>query len=412
VTPTRVLEVELSGPVADVACPDHGTARVLARLHGTPLGFVELPVSGGVLRADEVTAAVARELPVAAHLAADGVTGPLDAAPPGGWPCTAVGPHPVPGSVSVVVCTRDRAESLRVALTSVLAAARPADEVVVVDNAPRTDDTRRVVDELADSRVRYLLEPRPGLSVARNAGARAARGELLAFTDDDVVVDAGWVEGLLRGVSRAPRVGCVTGLVPSAELDTAPQHFFDRKVHWSSTTTPRLYDLDAHRADSALYPYAVGMVGTGANFAVLRSCYDQLGGFDEALGAGAPTRGGEDLDWFVRTLTGGWTIAYEPAAVVWHRHRRDLESLSDQLYGYGTGLTAFLVKHALTRAGFAHMTRSAVRGLRYTRDQQSASVDAGIDPALLRRERVGMLQGPLLYARARRRLRRTGQALR
>ncbi|MFN2538350.1 MAG: glycosyltransferase family 2 protein, partial [Mycobacteriales bacterium] len=278
---------------------------------------------------------------------------------------------------------------------------------VVVDNAPRTEATRRVVEELADSRVRYLRETRPGLSVARNTGTRAAQGGVIAFTDDDVVVDAGWLTGLVRGFTRTSHVGCVTGLVPSAELETAPQQFFDAKVHLSSSTTPRLFDLLDNRDASALYPYASGRVGTGANFAISRTAYDELGGCDEALGAGALTRGGEDLDWFVRTLTAGWTIAYEPSAVVWHRHRRDLASLSDQLYGYGTGLTAYLLKHALTARGFRQITSSALRGLRYSRGTNAASLDAGIDPALLRRERIGMLHGPLLYLRARRRAAQT-----
>ncbi len=398
--PTKVLEVELSDPGGDLDCPDHALAKVLVRLHGIPLGLADVaPVDGKVPGAAVLEAAGG--LGLAAHLEADGISTPQDAGHD--WACQAAGPQPRPATLSVVICTRDRAESLRLALGSVLAAAGPDADIVVVDNAPRTDATRTVVDELADPRVRYLLESRPGLSVARNTGARAATGEVIAFTDDDVVVDPRWLEGLLRGFTRSSRVGCVTGLVPSAELETAPQHFFDAKVHWSSSTTPRLYDLTTHRDDSALYPYASGMVGTGANFAVSRAAYDDLGGFDEALGAGALTRGGEDLDWWVRTLNAGWTIAYEPAAVVWHRHRRDLASLSDQLYGYGSGLTAYLLKHALTARGFRHMSRSALRGLRYSRSRQQQSVDAGIDPALLKRERVGMLHGPVLYLRARRR---------
>lgn len=400
--PTKVLEVELSAPPVDHACPDHAAARVLVRLHGTPLGFLDLPVSAGVLSAGTVEQAAADQLDLTAHLAADGIPEPRS--PGTDWACLRPGPYPLPESVSVVLCTRDRDESLRLALGSVLAAAGDDVDVVVVDNAPRTDATRSVVDELADARVRYLLEPRPGLSVARNTGARAARGAVIAFTDDDVVVDSQWLTALLRGFTRAPRVGGVTGLVPSAELETAPQHFFDAKVHWSSSTTPRLYDLAAHRGESALYPYASGVIGTGANFAVSRAVYDELGGFDEALGAGALTRGGEDLDWFVRTLNAGWSLAYEPAAVVWHRHRRDLASLSDQLYGYGTGLTAYLLKHALTGAGFRHMARSAVSGVRYSRGRHGESLASGIDPALLRRERVGMLHGPVLYLRARRRV--------
>ncbi len=206
-------------------------------------------------------------------------------------------------------------------------------------------------------------------------------------------------------MSRAPRVGCVTGLVPSGELDTEAQHFFDRKLDWSGTCAPRLYDL-ASTGEGPLYPYSAGIFGTGANFAVTREAYVALGGFDEALGAGALTRGGEDLDWFLRTLQAGFVLAYEPAAIVWHRHRRDLDSLAEQLYGYGTGFTAYLVKHALTRRGFTDLTRRAVRGAALMRRANTVSQDAGIDPALLRRERIGMLHGPVLYARARWRSRR------
>jgi GT2 family glycosyltransferase len=406
VTPTRVLEVELSAPLADVAVPEHRAARVLVRLHGTPLGLLDLPVTAGVLRAEDLATAVDRDLSLAAHLDGDGVASPAAPPPADGWPCRAPGPHPLPGSLAVVLCTRDRPESLRTALTSVLAALGPGDEVVVVDNAPRTDATRRVVQELDDARVVYLLEPRPGLSGARNAGTRATRAEVVAFTDDDVVVDRGWPAGLLRGFTRAPRVGCVTGLVPSAELDTAAQHLFDRKVQWSSSCAPRLFDLDAHRGPGALWPYQIGVAGTGASFALRREAFDDLGGFDEALGAGALTRGGEDLDWFARTVLAGWTLAYEPSALVWHRHRRELDALADQLYGYGTGLTAYLTKHALTGRGLRVLAGGVLRGGRPS--PPGAAVDPGLDRALLRRQRLGLLHGPVLYLRARRRRRRTG----
>lgn len=397
--PTLVTEAELSAPLVDVPT-DHPVARVLVRLHGVPVGFVELEVTGGVLRAEQVAEA-AQSLDVAAHLDVDGIASPT--AEGGPWACRAPGPVPSPASVSVVLCTRDREESLRTALGSVLLAADEDTQVVVVDNAPRTGATRAVVEDLADPRLLYVLEPRPGLSVARNTGVAAATGEVVAFTDDDVVVDAGWLQGLVRGFTRAPGVGCVTGLVPSAELDTDAQHFFDRKVHWSSNCEARLYDLST--ADGPLYPYSAGLFGTGANFAVSRAAFQALGGFDEALGAGAATRGGEDLDWFLRTLTGGFALAYEPSAVVWHRHRRDLEALRDQLYGYGTGLTAYLTKQALTRRGFVEIAKRLVKGAALIERANRQSVDAGIDRALLRRELVGMLHGPVLYARARRAVR-------
>lgn len=397
-TPTLVHEVDLSSSFPDVPT-DLTAARVLVRLHGTPLGFVEVPITGGVLSARLVRERAEAELPVAEHLASDGA---------GASACREPGPWPVLGPIGVVLCTRDREDLLRVALTSVLAACDVVgdrlSEVVVVDNAPRTPATRAVVQELNDPRIHYVLESRPGLSIARNTGARASTGTIVAFTDDDVIVDSDWLDGLLRGFSRARRIGCVTGLVPTAELDTEAQHFFDRKVRWSSTCQPHLFDLTT--TEGVLYPYSAGIFGTGANFAVTREAYDALVGFDEALGAGAPTRGGEDLDWFVRTLTAGYRIAYEPSAIVWHRHRRDLESLADQLYGYGTGFTAYLLKQALSVRGFLAVARRILKGLALMSRANAESLDAGIDPALLKRERIGMLHGPFLYAKARWSLRR------
>jgi hypothetical protein len=68
----------------------------------------------------------------------------------------------------------------------------------------------------------------------------------------------------------------------------------------------------ARNSAAVLYPYSAGIFGTGANFVVSRAAFEALGGFDEVLGAGALTRGGEDLDWFVRTLHQGFALAYEP----------------------------------------------------------------------------------------------------
>lgn len=401
--PTLVHQVELSEPLTDARSKDHQAVRVLVRLHGMPVGFVNLGLDEGVLSAAALQRGIDNQLDVTSHLARDGIRTTADAGTV--WACHAGGPHPVPSPVSVVLCTRDREDQLRTALTSVIAALGPDDEVVVVDNAPKTGATRKVVDGFADPRLRYVLEPRPGLSIARNTGARAANGDFLAFTDDDVVVDAGWLSGLARGFTRAPNVGCVTGLVPSAELDTDAQHFFDRKVSWSSSTTARLFDLEDHRDAGPLYPYSAGVFGTGANFAVSRKALEAIGSFDEALGAGALTKGGEDLDWFVRTLQHGYAVAYEPGAIVWHRHRRDLEALTEQLYGYGTGLTAFLVKHLMTRHGFPEISRRFFTGTRMMGSSHTEFTALGIDRAVLRRELVGMVHGPLLYARARWRLR-------
>ncbi len=129
------------------------------------------------------------------------------------------------------------------------------------------------------------------------------------------------------------------------------------------------------------------------------------------LGAGTPTRGGEDLDAFVQTLVHGGAIAVEPSAVVWHHHRSTHADLAQQMYGYGTGLTAFYAKLLLdpaTRAGVLRAVPAGVVRLVGTvaairRRNSSAGPAATGNPAagLVRRELSGMLAGPALYLRAR-----------
>jgi hypothetical protein len=110
-----------------------------------------------------------------------------------------------------------------------------------------------------------------------------------------------------------------------------------------------------------LFPFAVGHYGTGANFAVGRDVAIALGGFDEALGAGSPTGGGEDLDMFFRVLDAGGQLVYDPAAVVWHRHRADGDGLAAQSRTYGTGLGAWIAKIACDRRTGPNAVATALR---------------------------------------------------
>ena len=415
-TTTWCGELELSAPpeVRGVL-PFAGqpSARVLVRLHGVPLGYATVPAGASGPDAGAVAEAALAEHAdaVAAHLAAEGLT--VGAGVPA---ATGRCPARVPAgrSVSVVVCTRDRADVLSGCLDRLAALTYPELEVVVVDNAATDDRTRALVEALAarDPRFRYVAEPRPGLSRARNRGLAEARGEIIAYTDDDVAVDAGWVEGLLLGFSRRADVGCVTGLVATAGISSGAEEYFDaRTALWSTRCTPELFDLGEHRPAGALYPYGPGLFGTGANLAFDRALLVSLDGFDEALGAGARTRGGEDLDVFVRVLRAGRALAYEPAALVWHHHRADDAALLRQLYGYGTGLSAFLTKCLLQRGTRAELLRRVPAGLRRGREVSTGTADrlgssATAPAGAARKELAGIAAGPVLYLLARRELRR------
>ncbi|MGY1856579.1 glycosyltransferase family 2 protein [Modestobacter sp. SYSU DS0290] len=424
---TWCCELELADAAAPrgvVPLAGHGLVRALVRLHGEPLGYLTAPagpdgVDGAVLR--ERARTVFADA-IAVHLAAEGLAVAVGAPATEPLPPAAAGCRNRVTSdvlVSVVVCTRDRSAVLAGCLERLRALTHPQLEIVVVDNAPTDDSTRAVVAaaQERDDRVRYVVEPRPGLSAARNRGLAEARGAVLAYTDDDVAVDPDWVQGVLRGFRRGSGVGCVTGLVCTAAVDTPAEEYFDaRTALWSTRCTPELFDLTADRPDDPLYPYAPGLFGTGANLSFDRQVLLELGGFDEALGAGTLTRGGEDLDVFVRVLRSGRAIAYEPAAVVWHHHRADDEALLRQLYGYGTGLSAYLTKCLAQRDTRREVLRRVLPGLRRRR-----SIAAETDERLgssgraprgaARRELFGLAAGPVLYLRARRRVRAASRSV-
>ena len=409
-------ELELSGdqvPRSVAPRRDHSQARVLVRLHGEPLGYLTLGCSSadsstGALVAAEAGRRFAER--VAAHLSLEGLEAPAEGGrpPAAGDRC----PNRVESDavVSVVVCTRDRSAELAGCLARLTALTYPHLEIIVVDNAPSDDRTRQVVAAVAvtDPRVRYVRELRPGLSRARNRGLAEARGAYVAYTDDDVAVDPSWVQGLVKGFQRRSDVGCVTGLVCTADMASAAERYFDaRAASWSSRCEAQEFDISGTGAPNALYPYSPGIFGTGANFAFDRVYLETLGRFDEALGAGTRTRGGEDLDIFVRVLRGGRAIVYEPAAIVWHHHRADHDALLEQLFGYGTGLSAFIAKCLVdpeTRREVLYRIPGGLRRIAAIGAETGSRLGSrvGRPKGALARELAGFAAGPALYFQSRR----------
>lgn len=413
--PVWVGDVELSRGWAPRAVardpePDDDRARLLIRLHGHPLGFVELPATGSAPAPAEVRRQVLADLgtDLSRHLEADAMELPagIDALPEANC---ALDPGSTGEPMTLVVCTRDRPDILRGCLGSVSQLSHPDFEVIVVDSASRGAGTaesfeREVGD---DPRFHLVREDQPGLSRARNRGLAEAAHRLVAFTDDDVTVDADWLTRLDAGFARRCDVGCVTGLVPAARLDDAGQQYFEQRYSWSADMAPRFYDLGDNRDPSPLFPYSPGIFGTGANFAVDGPHLRSLGGFDEALGAGARAAGGEDLDAFVRILRSGKALVREPAAIVWHTHRSDPEELRRQLYTYGMGLSAFFTKQLFDRQTAGELLRRIPQGVRKAAriwGPLRRSDTPGPPPGVGGQELRGLVAGPLAYLRGRREL--------
>jgi glycosyltransferase involved in cell wall biosynthesis len=216
----------------------------------------------------------------------------------------------------------------------------PAYEVLVIDNASRDERTREVV---AATPFRYIYEPRVGLNQARNRGACEAAYDLLAYTDDDVVVSPGWLRGIAAAFAQpdVAEVAVVTGLVVPLEMETRAQWLFEQYGGMGKGTQPRSFQ---RHTLPPLNLIAAHNVGVGANMALSRPALQQLGLFDVTIGVGTPAQGAGDLDIFHRAMVAGFALRYAPAAMVRHQHRRDLDALRRQLYQNGRAFGVYLLK--------------------------------------------------------------------
>lgn len=413
--PVPRTDVELSSPpqVLDLVGDRTSSTKIMAlvRLHGHPVGLVVLDGRHGLHwhdHRDAVWSAVGEG--VNTHLSSDGLaavsrpealcssTAGADATPR----CRIVRDETLEHApfVTVVVATRDRTDSARICLDALTAMDYPAFEVLVVDNDPPDDETARMVASYGDPRVRYLREDRRGLSSAHNCGLDAARGPIIAFVDDDVVVDRHWLTAVAEAFASTDGVGCVTGLILPAQLETPAQLLLEQHGGFDKGFEMRVFDR-RERSSDPLFPFTAGQFGSGANMAFDTAILRELGGFDPAIGAGTFARGGDDLAGFFRVVTAGHRLVYQPGAVVWHRHHRDMSALRNQAYGYGVGLGAFVASSIARdpRALFGllrRLPRAADRILRTSSEHNRARYDK-LPGGLATLERRGVLFGPAAY---------------
>lgn len=239
-------------------------------------------------------------------------------------------------AISVIVCTRDRAISLDRCLQKLAQLDYPIYEVIVVDNGSQDPVVAEIVKKHG---FRYVCEETPGLDWARNRGCQEASYDIVAYIDDDALATPGWLRGIAYGF-QDPQVMGLTGLVLPAELETDAQHTFEDYGGMSKGFSS--FTIFKSRLNSRKLFWASSW-GVGANMAFRRELFDQLGGFDVALDVGTPTNGGGDIEFFYRLVAAGYALRYEPAAVAYHVHRRDEETLKRQIYNNGRGFVAYLL---------------------------------------------------------------------
>lgn len=412
-SPTRVMDIELTEPIP--AMRHEGAGRdvwVLGRLHTEPIGACVVHLGPGGLTPGQLSTQLWREFrtPVTERFTAARLSVPSElsggglASDPFSWPflrCRSALLAAAP-FISVVICTRDRPDQLVTCLQQLDQQVYPHFEVVVVENVPAGDTVRTLIETRQGGiRYHYVAEPRSGLSWARNTGIAAASGEIIAFLDDDDEPDDHWLAGLARGFARSTDIGCVTGPVVPACLDTPAQELFEQLGGHSQGRGFEPATFSRHGPQDPFYP--LPPFGVGANMAFRRGVLACIGGFDVALGAGTPSLAGAETLAFTLTLLAGYRIAYEPAALMRHHHRRDVDGLRRQLHGYSVGLTAYYAAVLRHRPAAAlALVRLAPRAASYLRNTAAphSAVPPDVLASLNRRHRRGMLMGPLTYLRS------------
>ncbi len=243
-------------------------------------------------------------------------------------------PTPTADLVSLVICTRNRADRLSNCFAALRALTRRCEwEIVVVDNGS-TDGTRSVVERFAaefDRPVHCVFQAKPGLGGARNAGVQKAAGKIISFTDDDCYVSPSFVDDVRDCFAQNQQLGFVGGRVLLHDPTDYPITIQERR------------DCVAIEPGSFV---PAGLIH-GANFSFRRAALEAAGGFDEMFGAGT-FYACEDVDMLARIVGLGWHGTYDPHSTVAHHHGRKTQREADRLmriYDYGRG--AYYMKSVL-----------------------------------------------------------------
>lgn len=311
-------------------------------------------------------------------------------------------------TLTVVICTRDRPDGLVRTLGSLAAQTDSCFDVIVVDNSS-AGDAVRVLADFEGLALRTFHEPQPGLSRARNRGLAEVRADLVAWIDDDEVADPDWIAWIKRGFASAGGPDALAGMMLPAELETNAQVDWERYGGFNKGRGMESVQLRAGTPTvvDPLYPRPI--FGSGGNMAFRTETLRAIGGFENRLGAGTLTRGGEDTRALSLVLEAGSMILHWPPAITWHYHRQTDDALEKQLRGNASGLTAFYMSMILASPKYLWRIFGFVpRELSGVLTSRGNAKGGDPPPHLLRASRKGLLQGPWLYLREARRERRMG----
>ncbi len=235
---------------------------------------------------------------------------------------------------SLIICSRNRPKLLADSVDSVLKGDHIPTEIVIVDQSDRPNPILEKTKPECNCEIRYLWSQTIGQSRARNIGMETARFDVLVHTDDDVLVDPGWFAVMVNALCAAGKKSAMSGRVLPFLL--GEKGYF----------VPAIKEQKA----AEIYRGRIGKdVLYGNNFSLFRTAVDEIGFFDERLGVGTHFPGADDNDFGYRLLEAGYSIIYEPEAIVYHRAWRSKDDFLPLRWGYGLARGAFYAKYLSLR---------------------------------------------------------------
>ena len=245
--PKAIKNIELTSMPAVIDVSPYDGAFLLLRYYGKPVGKIILPAKEGKIALADHLERIKKEIKKDLEKAAADHF--LFADEEEKNQVTNI-------RATIAICTRNRTDDLKDCLDALIKLPDRGQEILVVDNDPSTDATKKLVAQYPS--VRYVHEERKGLDIARNRAIAEASNDIVAFTDDDALPDPDWLDKLVRHFEN-PMVMCVTGMTMPLELETEAQEAFENYNPFGKGFIKKRFSFTTHN------PLAVGNIGAGAN---------------------------------------------------------------------------------------------------------------------------------------------------
>jgi len=245
--------------------------------------------------------------------------------------------------VSVLLCTRNRGDKIINAVDSILENSNKNYELIIVDQSS-DDKTKTAIETYSDPRIRYIRSDTVGLSRSRNIAIRESLSEIVAFTDDDCIVDKEWLASIIM----------------EFQSDSSLMGVYGRVLPYGKGTPGMVChclidSIEKRTVEIPIIPYSV--LGHGNNMSYKKDVFRKVGLYIESLGAGTWMRAGEDTDLIYRALRKGMKFRYSPIPLVYHDNWMSKEKAADLMLGYMLSAAAVFTKYSLKmdKIAFKHL---------------------------------------------------------